>query len=748
MIRARYRKPVLGGAVLILLAALVFFQPAIPSRPVRIVCAVLFQCIILAAVIGPCAVLVKRWLAELGYRRRESLRLGLAAGILGMGGAIFFLLYFSAEQDIKVYDYSTYWIHVIQERAQIADSIPGYLSGLRASFGSDYNNLPSFPLLPVSYLFGVSYTGYCLSVFFVYYLPACLLLTVLVMRITARVHASPPGVTSMLVCLGICATCPVLLWPVIHGYLDVAGVFWCAMLLNDTLDWDGMEFAWKRNAALAVMSMLLVLSRRWYAYYIVGFYLAIGLAALIRVIRERRPVAKSLGMLAANLGMIAGLSVAALLLVNPGILTQFFGRDYSEVYSAYKNMATWQNLLYIARYVGYLGVAVCCMGAILLCKHKEGRLIGLRLLIAAFIASALFFSVQNMAFHHMYLIIPTILLFLLFFVSYHLNDTSRMNRRLIRAAGAGILVLCLANLAFAYVPSTQGIADFTRAVSTRLRSYPVRLPHYAVFKQMAADLNEKTGKKIASVYVVGEGDFSPEHLRRINLPEQTDAAPFVLENANADLRDGFPSQVFMADYVVLIEPFTTSFANTQQVSYQVHDMFLGDPLIPEYYDIDTVYTMDESKAYVFRKTHPADRVLIDALRDRLYEYYPDDPFVYTPNYFLSLIEFDQNMHYYNYWGKEFYFNKPENGPLQFALRDTATFSTLSFALECDAPGLVLTLENQDGVFYRSEELPVGSTPYALDIAGSEFVNITIMEASSGDYIQSSVRVGFQENSLA
>lgn len=515
-------------------------------------------------------------------------------------------------------------------------------------------------------------------------------------------------------------------------------------MLNITLKWNAIHFSLKRNLALAALTLLLLLSRRWYAYYIVGFYLALGVIGLLNAISRRKTssLPKNIGKLAANILLIAGLDVAAVLLVNPSIFSMFFGTDYGQAYSAFKTMPWWQNLLEIAQYLGFPCTVAVLGGAVLLLRVKAARAIGLRLLIATGVAAAMFLYVQTMGFHQRYLVVPTVLVWMMILAGYLLQylKTAR------RLTAACLVALCAVNFSFAYVPGVQIPADFTKAASTSLRSYPVQNPYYDALKQIVPELNEKTEGKIASLYMVGEGKINPELLRRINLPEPLDSAPFVTENSTADLRDGFPSQLFMADYVLITDPFITDFNEIQQVGYQVYDLFLNDPFIESYYEIDTVYDLGDAVMTLFHKTRSADRMLVDYLKERLRSFYPNVPLVYEPNYFLALSEFEHTMTHYNYWGKEVQFYTPEDAPAVFTVNDTASFETLSFDLRCDYPGFILTVENQDGEIFRSD-IAVGQNHYSTDISGSNYLKISFTDMTGNRPADSIIALIFDSGSL-
>lgn len=729
---ARFPKIYLCCAGLFLLAvAVIFIQPNLSSGTLRLVLGVLFQWLMMAAGILLLGRYLLTLLKGLGYQKKELLLFAGVALLLCLAGLVFLYLYFSAERDIKVYDSITYWSRTLQGRSVLENSIPQYLSDLRASLSTEYSYLIAFPLAAASYVFGSSFAGYCQSVFFAYYLPSCLFLAVLALRLVALSKKQAMGRLAFIVCLAACVLCPVLLWPVVLGYADVAGVLLVALLLNVCFDWDGAAFTWKRNLLLAFLSLVLLLARRWYAYYIIGFNAALGITALVRMLAGKSFTLKKLGALAANFGMVAAMALLGIVALNRDIFTLFLGTDYAEAYAAFKVNGPALSLWYLATHVGVLFCIVFFLGVVRFLQKEPSRFAGLQILLPGVIASALFLLVQDMGPHHQYLLVPTVLIFIAAYFAFWVREVKRKDAR---AVGAGLLLVFTANMAFAYVPAFAPVANFAAPLTTGIHSYPKQLANYDAYHQMHADLLERTQNQAATVYIVGEGEvLNPEYFRRIDMPAQDDAAAYAVINCTADLRDGFPSQLFSADYVLMADPFSTDFTDIQQVGYQVYEMLLSDdPVIAEHYQLVESYPLEGHQALLYQKTRPADKALVDVLQQRLEVFYPETPFVYEPTYFLSLMEFDTSMVYYNFWERYLIFQKTADAPVRFTLNDTASFSSLSFELDSGMPGLELVVEDQSGEVYRGA-VDQGRAAYQAGLQGSEELTIRIEGAGEGRF---------------
>lgn len=721
-------------------------QPNVANPEVRYALSLFFQGSIVGILVLLGGKLALNYLEEIGYKRRGIFTIAVIYILFGAAGFFFLKYYFNFENDIKIYDSSTYWIFTLESQRISAESIPRYLLLFRNAAANEYTYFLAFPLSLALNFFGDSFAGYCQSIFFVYYLPACLFISIISMRLVHKIQKRAPGVPAFLTSFSLAVLCPVFFRPLLLGYTDVGGVLLLAVIVNYTLDWDGVSFSWRKNIILAGLSVLLLLSRRWYAFYIVGFYAALGLVAFIQLLTRRTLTGRNFILIAANLVFIAAISALAIFFFNSHIFTAFLGKNYAEAYSAFKMTGPWASVWYYIQHLGLAFFIAFIFGAAWFLRAKETSLISIRLLGAGLIAAALFLAVQDPGPHHLYLMTPTVLIFLTAFAAYWVEAAVAAARPFVFL---GSLPVLAANFAFAFIPAFQDAAEALRPIPTAIRNYPRHLDNYEVYRQIYADLQEKSRGRAASVYIVGEGEvFNPEYFRRINLPAQEDAAGFAMTNSTVDLRDGFPSQMFPAEYVMFADPFSTLFPAVQQVSYQVYDMLLHDQFIDQYYALDQTYPLANHEAKLYRKIRPIDRACVDVLKERLRSHYPDTPFVYEPVYFLALMDYDRHMTYYDFWNKALLFYTDNGEAIQFHLNDTKTFSRLSFEVESLIPGAEMIISDQDQEIFRSPIPDYSRTAVDRDVSNSDSLTVRFEFPATAPDSTGLIHVYFNADSLA
>lgn len=643
-------------------------------------------------------------------------RLLVAAGaavvaLLSCAGVVCFL---HSEDTIRQYDSTVYWTHFINWNNLFFTSIPQAFSELRASLSAEYSLLPAVLPTPLARLGGLFFAPFVLSNTLFYQLPAMLSFAIFAERCIARAQGVP--VRAMRT-LGLFVLCCVFTGPLLYllqGYVDVIGLLWIGLLLNATLDHPLDRFSLSQFLYLALVSLLLLLSRRWYAFYIVGFYAAFGVEFVVRCAMQRRFDRRRFGALCAMLVSIAGLCVVCILLLNPDILKLFLGNNYAEAYSAYKTRTIWKDLWVAGKEIGLLVCAAALGGAVWMALHRGARAVVLRLTVAGMVAVVLFSRVQSMGVHHRSLLYPLVLVGMC-------TGTAAVVRavrtRKAKCAAAGVCaVLYGCNLAVCFVPATGNLPSAVQAVFAGARQYPASLASKQAILNCTSWLQEQTSGTNKTIYACGEGNlFSHELLRRTQLPVYVDALPNLFSSNIVDLRDGFPSQALLADYVVVLDPFQTGFTDRQEVSWQVWQM------VTEQYTLVQEFPVDDSTSIcVYERPESGRYARAKALSDGLRAVYPDQSFVWQPDWFSVLADFSLGSPEYRSWTPHLI---ATGTVVDFTLHTEGEFDRLSLTVSCNQPDTQLTVEADGEVL--GEYTIQDSQPLDLALNGAQEVRFVL-----------------------
>ncbi|MES2487317.1 MAG: hypothetical protein V4581_15380, partial [Bacteroidota bacterium] len=165
----------------------------------------------------------------------------------------------------------------------------------------------------------------------------------------------------------------------------------------------------KQSILLGIMLLVLIFSRRWYAFWFAAFFVAAFITNVLFAIKhkDKKPAINS----TINL-TIAGVTAMAIMLI---LFMPFFKmtvlKDYTDIYSAYRSVSLLNQLAYSALFFGGFILLVTGIGIFFSVK-KEKSLTIFTLLITTIITLH-FTRVNDFGGHqHYYLLMP---LFIIFF---------------------------------------------------------------------------------------------------------------------------------------------------------------------------------------------------------------------------------------------------------------------------------------------------------------------------------------------
>ncbi|MCD8351563.1 MAG: hypothetical protein LUC93_13225 [Planctomycetaceae bacterium] len=314
------------------LALLYGMQPAYQGSTLGVVLNCAFLLLPVAVFIGYFSVLAYKWYSELGVSGRGIAVSGFVIALLAIAGCVMMGEFFQQERDIKIFDFATFWMATVEMRSVVETKpIHDVVALFLLRLSHEYTMVPAVPLALASYVFGQGYTGFCQSIYVLYYIPACVFVTLLAMRLAAIAGKSAGNrVLAFSVCLLLCVSNAPVAWPLMNGYVDIVGVLLLAIMMNLTLHWDGVTFSWRMVAALAILSLTTVLARRFFAFAVIGFFASFGIALLIDMVVSQRYSIARLGRLVVNMALIAAGASVLLFLLNRTIFQVFLGVNYSQ----------------------------------------------------------------------------------------------------------------------------------------------------------------------------------------------------------------------------------------------------------------------------------------------------------------------------------------------------------------------------------------------------------------------------------
>ncbi|MDA8084420.1 MAG: hypothetical protein M0024_12255 [Nitrospiraceae bacterium] len=535
--------------------------------------------------------------------------------------------FISRERYIYFWDYANYW-EKYQQLGDVMLHSPGqaFAAVWQSLRHEDYNLLPVLFLMPFRILFGDSRLAYILAIANVYVFPSAILCSVLVARVL-----SPGGRKGFLYpAMGLLAflLLPQVWVPVLFGYPDIAGVVVILLILSQLA---AVPFETMRLGALLRLGLLLcilVLLRRWYAYWAVSFFIALAAersAALYR--RQGFDVRKYIP--AARKGILVGAVSLALffLLAGPQAVTMI-RTNYADIYSAYK---TSRSLGEVARtlydYAGALLSVSLVLGMTAGMIREHTRPLFIFLAVQSVTVILLFARVQDFNTHHFYLLIIPMALSVAMLLSAVLERIKYIPGRILVLAGFSMVMTV--QFVAVFVPDVAARYHAAGVLMSTFRHYPMVRNDLAEMHRLLDTVRKGSDEGEEGIYVVASSTILSDDILKNACRAFQYPARFcgrISHASHVDKRDGFPEEFLSARYVLVAEPVQYHLApESQRVVGILADEVAGGKGIGASFDrLPDAFTLDNNvHVHIYRKREPFAGGALRDLERRFLEYYPD-----------------------------------------------------------------------------------------------------------------------------
>ena len=210
-----------------------------------------------------------------------------------------------------------------------------------------------------------------------------------------------------------CITFPFLRMSAMLGQPDWFGLIFGFSILLLTLDFRFEKLEPVRFCLLFLATAAIILSRRWYLYFVVGYYFAYAALVLVSSMRTARAGQKKQALAQVrNLVLFGLMSMVAMLILLWPMVRKILGYDYAGRYAYYNFGGITLELAAQALRIGLLNFILIGLGLWFAAKRRLPALpclAGAELLISLL----LFIRVQNSGSHQMLLFLPGWLLLFL-----------------------------------------------------------------------------------------------------------------------------------------------------------------------------------------------------------------------------------------------------------------------------------------------------------------------------------------------
>lgn len=458
--------------------------------------------------------------------------------------------------------------------------------------------------ISVPYLF----TGRSINAFMVCYAITCFVPMWFALLMGAKYLAQqlPACHTALYypLCMAVMVLWPMFLWPATHGMPDAFGLTFAAVIALLCADYRFETLPWPRLLAIFAATFALILTRRWYMFWILAFYAVYVLAVLVGAVRR-----KTLGSTLKHMLLFgvpsAVIIVGALLPTFKTILTT----DYADIYGAYYGGGFGNNCLGQLRTQGLILLALCAAGLVWLLYCRSTRAQAIVAAAASLGAMVLFTRTQSLGDHQSLILAPFYLL-MLFGLCAKL--TQQKAKPWLRNAAAGVLAVFLV-VNFGNALRLPGKNVQTLALS----SESLDLTRRTDLAQMRAvtDFVLEHCTEDQTVYINMDSNGYSGTTFAYSDPAHPQLQTMILWESSVPSTHGFPTGIWTSEYVMV-----TNRVDEGGIVGPINAALRTQSPAAVHYEYVTEFPLDGITLYCYRRTARPDAEEADYFKQVFAEY--------------------------------------------------------------------------------------------------------------------------------
>lgn len=537
------------------------------------------------------------------------------AVLLGLWAAalVYFFWALGRRSFVYIWDYFNYISKQYSAEAAFLQSPAAGFQYIFGSFAEDYTN---FITLFLEFPFCLSdHTGDSFAFCQVFSILPMLL--VLLAGLTIKVGQMlqvKHRFWYFLIGFSCCITFPFLRMSAMLGQPDWFGLIFGFSILLLTLDFRFEKLEPVRFCLLFLATAAIILSRRWYLYFVVGYYFAYAVLVLVSSVRTARAGQKKQALVQVrNLVLFGLMSMVAMLILLWPMVRKILGFDYAGRYSYYNFGGIALELASQALRIGLLNFILIGLGLWFAAKRRLPALpclAGAELLISLL----LFIRVQNSGSHQMLLFLPGwLLLFLTGAAALAEGIQKHRNLKLfywvftlvfaVSVRCSPLTVVAMPGFLVDHFP-LKAASEFVRL--DKLIYDRKDLPQ---IKAIANWIDTHCAEGELSYMIPHDMLYCPDHFKNCLLPEMpiNDKLAFGFSVPGTH---NFPMQFFEAKYILTADPFPQTFVGSGELSHRWNERFLA--VRDEYFTQEATFDMGNGTTFtIWRRTASPTRAEVE-----------------------------------------------------------------------------------------------------------------------------------------
>ena len=339
---------------------------------------------------------------------------------------------------------------------------------------------------------------------------------------------------------------PLMHRSLIWGQPDFFGLIFVFLIMITLLGYDFTEINYKIMASVLTLTAMLLITRRWYMYWIVSFFCSYATIILTRKMISRQW--KEARIIFAHLLLYGVFCISVLFLFFWPMFSRILGFNYAKNYSEYMQGGFKGEIFNQAEYIGILTIIILLFAVAMSIIRRQCRAFCLSACMSAFMNILLITRVQNMGYCQSLIMVPCYIL-LGVVACYFIVS---LNKKSVFIMGYIVLIV---SIYFNLLMNTGRQASNNKLVADSYLQVRNRVDDIEQMKDINRWIEENCDTGDNTVYMIPHGyPYNPDIFRNINMPDTT--IKEILPYGQAVLgTQPFPIRLLSAKYILTCEPF-------------------------------------------------------------------------------------------------------------------------------------------------------------------------------------------------
>ena len=323
--------------------------------------------------------------------------------ILGMiiSSFVVYCVVVSLRTSIYVWDFTTYYERMQHLSTEYSYSAIGglnewFFSGMKTPYGCFLNMF----IYPVFFFTNGSIQTFILSYFFTCVTPSMIILYCFAKWAYYTVLGVENKKMTLILTAILIVSFPLLHSASIQGLPDVFGLFFAGIIILLTLPYDFCYRDYNRWIIIFLVTVSIILTRRWYIFLVVGYYLSYFIILIIKTIYKKHKIVAILRNIA-----FFGISCSVIgIVVFDKLIDMIINNNYSESYSSWYTGGFFAEFPNQVQMLGIIVASLVLLGWIIGTIKEITRYYTVILVLSNCLTLFCFTRIQNMG-HHQSLIL-------------------------------------------------------------------------------------------------------------------------------------------------------------------------------------------------------------------------------------------------------------------------------------------------------------------------------------------------------